>query len=53
VRLTAVKLLALSSQPQVLPALRSLSGRESLPSDVQEAVMEAIFLLSSQAQEMA
>ena len=49
-RLTAVKLLALSNQPQIMPAFRSLSAREILPPDVQTAVMEAIYLLSTQAQ---
>ncbi len=53
VRLTAVKLLALSSQPQILPAFRSLAARESLPSDVHQSVMEAIYLLSAQAREVA
>jgi len=47
VRLTASKLLALSNQPQVLPALRSLAAREPLPPDVHSAVMEAIYLLST------
>jgi myosin heavy subunit len=53
VRLTAVKLLALSNQPQILPAFRSLTARETLPPDVQTAVMEAIYLLSNQDREVA
>ena len=53
VRLTAVKLLALSNQPQILPAFRSLAAREALPADVHAAVMEAIYLLSSQSREVA
>jgi len=53
VRLTAVKLLALSNQPQILPAFRNLAARENLPADVHTAVMEAIFLLSTQAREVA
>jgi HEAT repeat protein len=53
VRLIAVKLLALSNQPQTLAAFRSLAGRETLPPDVRTAVMEAIYLLSNQAQEVA
>ena len=53
VRLTAVKLLALSNQPQILPAFRNLAARESLPSDVHTAVMEAIYHLSTQAREVA
>ena len=51
VRLTASKLLALSNQPQVLPALRSLAAREPLPPDVHSAVMEAIYLLSTHVRE--
>jgi HEAT repeat protein len=53
VRLTAVKLLALSSQPQILPAFRNLASRENLPADVHTAVMEAIYLLSNQVREVA
>jgi hypothetical protein len=53
VRLTAVKLLALSNQPQILPAFRSLAARENLPADVHTAVMEAIYLLSSQVRDVA
>ena len=51
VRLTACKLLALSNQPQVLPALRSMAAREPLPPDVHSAVMEAIYLLSTHGHE--
>jgi len=51
VRLTASKLLALSNQPQVLPALRSMAAREPLPPDVHSAVMEAIYLLSTHVHE--
>jgi hypothetical protein len=53
VRLTAIKLLALSNQPQVLPALRNLAAREALPTEVQSAVMEAIYLISTQTREVA
>ncbi len=53
VRLTAIKLLALSNQPQVLPALRNLAAREALPAEVQSAVMEAIYLISTQTREVA
>ena len=49
VRLTAMKLIALSNQHQVLPALRSLAARDNLPPDVQTAVMEGIYQLSSKA----
>jgi hypothetical protein len=53
VRLTAVKLLSLSNQAQILPALRSLAAREKLPADVHKAVMEAIYVLSNQVREVA
>ena len=53
VRLTSVKLLALSNQHQVLPALRSLAARDALPAEVHTAVMEAIYLLSNQTREVA
>jgi HEAT repeat protein len=53
VRLTAVKLLSLSNQPQILPALRNLAARENLPSDVHTAVMEAIYVLSNKTREVA
>ena len=51
VRLTASKLLALSNQSQVLPALRIMAAREPLPPDVHSAVMEAIYLLSTHVRE--
>ena len=53
VRLTTVKLLALSNQSQVLPALRGLAARETLPPDVHSAVMEAIYSISTQVRENA
>jgi hypothetical protein len=53
VRLTAVKLLALSNQPQILPALRTLAARENLTTDVHAAVMEAIYVLSNPVREVA
>jgi hypothetical protein len=53
VRLTAVKLLALSNQYQVLPALRNMAARDPLPPEVHTAVMEAIYLLSNQSREVA
>jgi hypothetical protein len=53
VRLAVVKLLALSSQPQSLPALRSLAVRGSLPPDVHTAVMAAIYSLSPEVRENA
>ena len=48
VRLAVVRLLALSGQPEVLPAFRRLAVRGSLPTEVRSAVMEAIFQISSQ-----
>ena len=53
VRLTSVKLLTLSNQQQVLPGLRSLASRDSLPPEVHTAVMEAIYQLSTQTREVA
>jgi flagellar biosynthesis GTPase FlhF len=53
VRLTAVKLLALSNQHHVLPGLRNMAARDPLPPDVHTAVMEAIYLLSNQSREVA
>jgi hypothetical protein len=53
VRLTAVKLLALSKQQQILPGLRNLAARDALPAEVHAAVMEAIYLLSNQSREVA
>ena len=53
VRLAVVKLLALSGQPEIVPAFRRLAVRASLPSEVRSAVMEAIYQISSQARETA
>jgi hypothetical protein len=47
-RLAVIKLLALSGQPEVLPAFRRLAVRGSLPPDVRSAVMEAIYQISGQ-----
>jgi hypothetical protein len=49
VRLAVVKLLALSGQPDVLPAFRRMAVRGSLPPEVRSAVMEAIYQVSSQS----
>ncbi|MDQ2936834.1 MAG: HEAT repeat domain-containing protein, partial [Acidobacteriota bacterium] len=49
VRIAVVKLLALSGQPDIVPAFRRLAVRGSLPSEVRSAVMEAIYQISSQA----
>lgn len=48
VRLAVVKLLALSGQPDVLPAFRRMAVRGTLPPEVRSAVMEAIYQVSSQ-----
>jgi hypothetical protein len=53
VRIAVVKLLALSGQPDIVPAFRRLAVRGSLPSEVRSAVMEAIYQISSQARENA
>jgi len=53
VRLTSIKLIALSNQQQVLSALRNLAAREVLPAEVHAAVMEAIYSISTQAREHA
>ena len=49
VRLAVVKLLALSGQPDILPAFRRMAVRGSLPPEVRSAVMEAIYQISSQS----
>jgi len=46
-------LLALSGQPEIVPAFRRLAVRGSLPSEVRSAVMEAIYQISSQNRETA
>ena len=48
VRLAVVKLLALSGQPDVLPAFRRMAVRGTLPPEVRSAVMEAIYQVGSQ-----
>jgi hypothetical protein len=53
VRLTSIKLLALSNQQQVLSSLRHLAARESLPPEVHSALMEAIYSISTQARDHA
>jgi len=51
--LAVVKLVALSGQPEIVPAFRRLAVRGSLPSEVRSAVMEAIYQISSQNRETA
>jgi hypothetical protein len=53
VRIAVVKLLALSGQPEIVPAFRRLAVRGSLPSEVRSALMEATYQISSQARESA
>jgi HEAT repeat protein len=48
VRLAVVKVLALSGQQEILPYLRRLAVRGSLPTNVRSAVMEAIYQISNQ-----
>lgn len=49
VRLAVVKLLALSGQPDVLPAFRRMAVRGTLPPEIRSAVVEAIYQISSQS----
>jgi hypothetical protein len=53
VRIAVVKLLALSGQPDIVPAFRRMAVRGSLPSEVRSAVMEAIYQIGNQARESA
>ena len=53
VRIAVVKLLALSGQPEIVPAFRRMAVRGSLPSEVRSAVMEAIYQIGSHARESA
>jgi hypothetical protein len=53
VRLTAIKLLALSNQPEVLPAFRNLVMHEQLPPEVCAAITDAIYAIDTQARERA
>jgi hypothetical protein len=47
VRLSVIRLLTFSNQPDIIPAFRSLAVRGSLPTEVRSAVMEAIYQISS------
>jgi hypothetical protein len=49
VRLAVIKLLALSGQPDILPAFRRMAVRGTLPPEVRSAIMEAIYQISSQS----
>jgi hypothetical protein len=49
VRLAVVKLLALSEQQELLPALHRLTTQKSLPAVVRSAVMESIYRINSRA----
>jgi hypothetical protein len=46
-----IKLLTFSSQPEIIPAFRSLAVRAALPTEVRSAVMEAIYQISSNARQ--
>ncbi len=51
VRLSVIRLLTFSNQPDIIPAFRSLAVRGSLPTEVRSAVMEAIYQISRSARE--
>ena len=51
VRLAVIRVLTFSSQPDIIPAFRSLAVRASLPTEVRSAVMEAIYQISRNARE--
>jgi HEAT repeat protein len=51
VRLSVIRLLTFSNQPDIIPAFRSLAVRGSLPTEVRSAVMEAIYQISRNARE--
>jgi HEAT repeat protein len=53
VRLSVIKLLTFSNQPDIVAAFRSLAVRGSLPSEVRSALMESIHQISSHARENA
>ena len=50
-RLALVELLALSGDASIVPTLRRLALRRTLPSEVRSALMEAIYQISSQTRE--
>jgi TubC N-terminal docking domain len=49
IRLAVIKLLALSGQPEILPAFRRIAVRGELPPEVRSALMEAIYQITSQS----
>jgi HEAT repeats len=49
IRLAVIKLLALSGQPEILPAFRRIAVRGALPPEVRSALMEAIYQITSQS----
>jgi hypothetical protein len=53
VRLSVIKLLTFSNQPDIIPAFRSLAVRGSLPTEVRSALMESIYQISNNARENA
>lgn len=52
-RLAVIKLLALSGEPEIVPAFHRLAVRGSLTSELRSAVMEAIFQIGSKARQIA
>ena len=51
-RLALIELLASSGEASIVPALRRLAVRSSLPAEVRSAVMDAIYQISSQTKEV-
>jgi len=52
-RLAVIKLLALSGEPEIVPALHRLAVRGSLTSELRSVVMEAISQIGSKARQIA
>src|SRR5437660_31674 len=52
-RLAVIKLLALSGEPEIVPAFHRLAVRGSLTSELRSAVMEAISQIGSKARQIA
>ena len=51
VRLSVIRLLTFSNQPDIIPAFRRLAVRGTLPTEVRSAVMEAFYQISSNARD--
>jgi hypothetical protein len=52
-RLAVIKLLALSGEPEIVPAFHRLAVRGSLSSELRSAVMEAISQIGSKERQIA